>query len=534
LAQWLHSGLTIEQSFEAMVTSQSYLNATLPSIEQYLTAAASGITDATVTNANVAGDLTATQINSLYEAVLQRAPSNVEVTASLALDTATSNVATVEAIVDSAEAITNIYPILETCELAFGYLPQASTLASMAQSALTVSQLSYAIVGSQTFANMYNGGTLINPNAPVTASIVDALCTHALGHAPTQTTLSSWLNAGLTVAESFQDMVTSQSYFQTMQSAIDGYLTATAINEAALTTINGALATGTLVLGTTTVPLTEAGLTILGGSGGLTVVASGAGDAITELNTSMAGGTITANGADDTIIAANGANTIIANGAGDTISLGAISTGDSIAGAQIIHAAGAGDVITFATTAADGTALTWAGVSTVDGGNSSTGIGANSTVNFGNNTGGGSETVVVTEDLTGATTSGGTSTTSIAMIALGNVADHAGDQIIFNNATIEVLASTSAVNVTAAGSLAQALDMAASAAGNSQSGGIVPVNTGVIDWFQYGGNTYVVEAINGTGIAASHAALATTDEVIKIVGLINLAGESLLGHSLTL
>jgi hypothetical protein len=231
LAQWLNSGLSIEQSFDAMVTSQSYLNATLPSIEQYLTAAAGGITDATVANAdasNVAGGLTATQINALYEAVLQRAPSSVEVTASLALDSATSNAATVAAIVDSAEAITNIYPILQTCELAFGYLPQASTLASMAQSALTISQLSYAIVGSQTFANMYNGGTLINPNAPVTASIVDALCTHALGHTPTQSTLSSWLNSGLTVAESFQDMVTSPSYFQATQSAIEQYLTAAA------------------------------------------------------------------------------------------------------------------------------------------------------------------------------------------------------------------------------------------------------------------------------------------------------------------
>ena len=281
-------------------------------------------------------------------------------------------------------------------------------------------------------------------------------------------------------------------------------------------------------------PLTQAGLTVLGGSGALTVVASGAGDTITELNTSTAGGTITANGAGDTINAANGANTITANGAGDTINLGVVSTGTSITSAQTIHAAGAGDVITFATTAADGTALTWAAVSTVDGGNSSIGIGANSTVNFGNNTGGGSETVVVTGDLTGATTSGGTSTTGIAMTTLGNVVDGAGDQIIFNNATTEVLAGTSAVNVTAAGSLAQALDMAASAAGNSQSGGMIPANTGVIDWFQYGGNTYVVEAINAAGTAASHAALAATDEIIKIVGLVNLAGESLVGHALTL
>ena len=52
-----------------------------------------------------------------------------------------------------------------------------------------------------------------------------------------------------------------------------------------------------------------------GGSGSLTVVASGNGDTITELNTSTAGGTITANGDNDIINVANGANTITANGA---------------------------------------------------------------------------------------------------------------------------------------------------------------------------------------------------------------------------
>ena len=74
---------------------------------------------------------------------------------------------------NSAEAITNVYPILQSFELAFGYLPQAATLASMVQSALSVSQLCSAIVASQTFANVYDGGTIINPNSPVTASIVD-------------------------------------------------------------------------------------------------------------------------------------------------------------------------------------------------------------------------------------------------------------------------------------------------------------------------------------------------------------------------
>ena len=229
LAQWLNSGLSIAQAFDAMVTSQSYLYTTLPSIEQYLTTAASSVIGAAATNgSNPAGDLSAAQINGIFEAVLQRAPSSIEVTAALALDSATGDAATVAAIVDLAEAITNVYPILQSFELAFGYLPQAATLASMVQSALSVTQLCSAIVASQTFANVYDGGTLINPNSPVTASIVESLYAHALGHAPTQSTLSGWLNAGLTVAQAFQDMVTSQSYFQTTQSTIEQYLTAAA------------------------------------------------------------------------------------------------------------------------------------------------------------------------------------------------------------------------------------------------------------------------------------------------------------------
>jgi hypothetical protein len=100
-----------------------------------------------------------------------------------------------------------------------------------------------------------------------------------------------------------------------------------------------------------------------------------------------------------------------------------------------------------------------------------------------------------------------------------------------------VLAGTAAVSVTSAGSsLAKALDLAAADAAASQSGGKIGADTGVIDWFQLGGNTYLVEAINtaGSGSAATHPALATTDEVIKITGLVNLAGENLAGHTLTL
>jgi hypothetical protein len=390
-----------------------------------------------------------------------------------------------------------------------------------------------AFVASTMFGNTYNGGTAVDPNAPITASIVSALVQAATGVAATQSQIDAWVATGFSIDQVFVGFALGDQYTAASQNMVQDYLTATAINGAELSTVDGISATGALTLGTLATPLTGNELTVQGGSGSLTAVTSGNGDTITELNTSAAGGTITASGNNDVINVGNGANTITANGSGDTINLGVVSTGTSITAAQTIHASGTGDIITFAAKAADGTTVTWSDASTVDGGNGSTGIGANSTVNFGTNTAGGTETVVVSGDLTGATTSGGTSTGGIGMITLGNVVNGQGDQIVFNNATAELLTGSSAVNVSAAHSLAAALDLAAAAAATSH-GGTIAGNTGMIDWFQYSGNTYLVEAINNSASAASHAALAATDEVIKLVGLVNISGESLAGHTLTL
>jgi hypothetical protein len=314
-------------------------------------------------------------------------------------------------------------------------------------------------------------------------------------------------------------------------------ITIGSISDQALSTINGMGSTGALSFGAASTPLTQPDLVVLGGSGALTVVASGDGDTVTQLNTSNAGGTLTLAGSADTITIAGGANTITADGAQDVLQLGAIATGATIASSQTVHASGAGDTISFATIAADGTDVFWGASSTVDGGSSSVGLGANDTIDFGNNTGNGYERIVLTGDLTGATTSGGASTASIAMTTLGNVVHGAGDEIVFNNATNEIIASltnSGQVNVSSATSLAKALDLAAAGAANSQSGHLIAAHTGVVDWFQYGGDTYIVEAINGGSAAASHTALAATDAVVQILGQVNLSGDALASHLLTL
>jgi hypothetical protein len=92
----------------------------------------------------------------------------------------------------------------------------------------------------------------------------------------------------------------------------------------------------------------------------------------------------------------------------------------------------------------------------------------------------------------------------------------------------------SQLNVAKAAALQQALNLAASQAlvidqqFNGASDTTVSGNSlqsdsknGLLDWFQFGGNTYLVEAVNSTTAAAAHAALGTNDIVVKITGIVD-------------
>jgi S-layer protein len=97
---------------------------------------------------------------------------------------------------------------------------------------------------------------------------------------------------------------------------------------------------------------------------------------------------------------------------------------------------------------------------------------------------------------------------NLSSIKLTTISDLAvGDKLTFTIGTTNVFNSTKA-DVSAATSLTNAYDVAVTAAGNTNN---------QISWFQYAGNTYVV---NHTG---STSDLATTDVVVKITGLIDLS-----------
>ena len=52
--------------------------------------------------------------------------------------------------------------------------------------------------------------------------------------------------------------------------------------------------------------------------------------------------------------------------------------------------------------------------------------------------------------------------------------------------------------------------------------GKIAAHTGVIDWFQYSGNTYIVESENTSTAAAAHSVLGVNDIVVKLTGLVDL------------
>jgi hypothetical protein len=340
-----------------------------------------------------------------------------------------------------------------------------------------------------------------------------------------------------------------------------GNLTITnAISDAALTTIDAHNDSGAL-----NVTVTEM-VSIIGATGGDTINASAAGDTITigSATAAITGDVfITANAANDTITltheAPGGLNFIAAASGPDTITVdlgtnylaGTFNTPPAV-GAAFATALGAGDTVNLHSGASFGggaaTDFVW--------------VGSGSTVNLGTSTtafgsGGVSDTatVAVIGDATGATSGHSPAMTVVTGFATagananlylqfdGNPGDNAHgvplSGLVTAPPTFAFAGGTEAhaqVNEASATSLASALDIAASQTVNisafvnpgmatTVTNGQVLLNahTALADWFQFGGNTYIVEALNTTSAAAAHAALGTSDVVVELTGLVNVA-----------
>ena len=153
--------------------------------------------------------LTQTQINEVFAALGLPVPSSAILNT---LQSVGDDNAALNTIIQLPQVQISDIPILAMFDLALGHAPTASTLSSMVESDLSQVQLASAFVSSQAFANVYNGGLLLDPNTivgPSNEEIITALFLNGLGHSPSPTTLNGFF--GLTLAQAFLAFTQSQA-----------------------------------------------------------------------------------------------------------------------------------------------------------------------------------------------------------------------------------------------------------------------------------------------------------------------------------
>lgn len=111
-----------------------------------------------------------------------------------------------------------------------------------------------------------------------------------------------------------------------------------------------------------------------------------------------------------------------------------------------------------------------------------------------------------------------TTNTALVDVTITDIA--VGDKIVFVDRGTEVWTKT-AVNVSTATTLAGALDIAASSTSAEMNA--------EIKWFQFGGNTYIVQDLSNSNTFQDG-----TDIAIKLTGLVDLSGITALGNELVI
>ena len=166
--------------------------------------------------------LTSTQIDEIFAAMGLPAPSSAVATS---LEAIPNTYDALNTIIDLPEVQSEVIPILAMFDLSLGHDPTSATLASMVENnGGNIASIANQFVESQTFANLYNAGTLLSASTIVDASnsgIITALFVNGLGHPPTTATLEGFF--GLTLGQAFLDFTQSNAIAETP--TIDASLT---------------------------------------------------------------------------------------------------------------------------------------------------------------------------------------------------------------------------------------------------------------------------------------------------------------------
>ena len=200
-------------------------------------------TNTTVTESFLGGSFTNSgqAINDIYNAVLQHSATSGEISTVEATAAASGDAAAISSIVNSSEAQYNVDPVIQIIELATGALPTAAALSGwvaaieanglltgQAQTNPLMDNMAEAFVASTMFGNTFNGGTAVDPNAPITASIVSAIIQAATGVAATQTQIHNWVATGETIDQVFVEFALGDQYTAHLQGTVQHYLTSAA------------------------------------------------------------------------------------------------------------------------------------------------------------------------------------------------------------------------------------------------------------------------------------------------------------------
>ena len=200
-------------------------------------------TNTTVTEAFLGGSFTNSgqAINDIYNAVLQHSATSSQISTVEATATASGDAAAISSIVNSSEAQYNVNPVIQIIELATGVLPNATQLSGwvaaveadglltgQAQTNPLMDNMAEAFVASTMFGNTFNGGTAVDPNAAITASIVSAIIQAATGVAATQTQIHNWVATGETIDQVFVEFALGDQYTAHLQGTVQHYLTSAA------------------------------------------------------------------------------------------------------------------------------------------------------------------------------------------------------------------------------------------------------------------------------------------------------------------
>ena len=140
-------------------------------------------------------EMSTTEIDEIYQAVLQRAPTAAEVATWLATEPPVGEAAIISALVDSPEARQYVYPVIEIIELATGLAPTSGQVDGWVNAVRAYVAQGETLVQALTavaFAFTNDNTAFENEYGTTSTSIIKGIYANAFGTTPMPAQISAW------------------------------------------------------------------------------------------------------------------------------------------------------------------------------------------------------------------------------------------------------------------------------------------------------------------------------------------------------